>query len=130
MQLNLRIFPSKADRPRLGIWIFCLAWLLGNLALIMGLNLNGGELPAACIFAIACAGWWWGYAAGGAKSRIGLAIGLVALALWTLNLLGVAVSGFHFYVTSLFFWCAAGTLLVLIAAVVISEVRGQARPRA
>lgn len=121
MRSFIRLLPSRSDYSRLGVWIFCVAWLIGNIALIIGLNGAGGEIPAVCGFAIACVIWWGGYRLGGTKRRIGTTVGFLAIAIWTLNLLGALIFAFGHYVADFFFWAAAAALLVLISATAFSE---------
>jgi hypothetical protein len=111
------MLPSKADFP---VWLFCVAWLVGSLALIIGLQGDTGEIPAICIFAIACVMWRGAYKLRGRKSQPGNAIGFLALAIWIANLLGAFVFDFHHYVTDFFFWASAATLLLLIIATVLT----------
>ena len=121
MRSLVRLVPSKGDYTRLAAWLFCIAWLIGNIALIVGLNGAGGEAPAVCGFAIACGTWWGGYKLGGMKSRIGSVVGLLALAIWTLNLLGAIAFAFHHYVADPFFWSFAVALLILIIGTAVSK---------
>ena len=122
MRLLERLIPSKRDHPRLGVWTFCIAWLIGNIALAIGFNGGQGEVPAICIFAIACISWWGGYRLGGTKSRVGNTVGFLAIGIWILNFLGALLLYFHYYVTDLFFWASASALLVLIAAIALTKV--------
>ncbi len=122
MQSPLRILPSKADYHRLAVPIFCVSWLIGNVALIVGLNGAGGTIPAVCGFTIACVIWWGGYRLGGMKRPIGTAIGFLAIGIWMLNLVGAIVFAFHHYAADPFFWCSTITLFLLIVAMALSKV--------
>jgi len=124
MRSIIKLLPSSADHPRLGVWIFGVAWLIGNMSLIIGSNGGSGELPAGVGFAIACASWWGGYRLGGTKSRVGTAVGWLVIGIWTLNLLGALLSAFSHYVADSFFWASVVMLFLLISAVLISnEIR-------
>lgn len=121
MRSLLRILPSKADYPRLAVSMFCIAWLVGSIALIIGLNGDAGEIPAVCIFAIACLMWWGAYKVRGRRGQPGNAIGFLALAIWILNLLGAFVFDFHHYATDLFFWASMVMLLLLIISATVLQ---------
>lgn len=121
MRSLLRFLPSKADYPRLALWMFCTAWLVGSIALIIGLNGDAGEIPAICIFAIACVMWWGAYRVRGKRGQPANAIGFLALAIWILNLLGAFVFDSRQYVTDLFFWASAAMLLLLIISASLSK---------
>lgn len=110
-----RILRSKAD-PRFAVSIFCLAWLVGSIALIIGLHGGTGEIPAICIFVIACVLWRWAYKLRGRRHQPGAAIGLLALAIWIANLLGAFAFDFHHYVADFFFWASTSMILILIIA--------------
>jgi hypothetical protein len=110
-----RILRSKAD-PRFAAAIFCLAWLVGSIALIIGLHGGPGEMPALGIFVIACVLWRWAYRLRGRRRHPGDAIGLLALAIWIANLLGAFAFDFHHYLTDFFFWASTATLLILMIA--------------
>lgn len=115
------MLPSKADYPRLAVGLFCIAWLVGSIALIIGLNGDAGEIPAIVIFAIACVLWWGAYKVRGKRGQPGNAVGFLALAIWILNLLGALVFDSHQYVTDLFFWVSAAMLLLLIISASFSK---------
>jgi hypothetical protein len=123
MRFSPRIRPSKADFPRLRVWIFCITWLVGNIALIIGLNGDRGEVPAAFIFAIACLAWAKAYRLSGAKSLVGNAIGFLAFSIWMLNLGGAFVFDYRHYVPDFFFWTSTVLLLLLIISVTLFEAR-------
>ncbi len=53
MRSLVKLIPSKGDHPRLGTWTFCIAWLIGNVALIIGFNGGQGKVPAIRAFVIA-----------------------------------------------------------------------------
>jgi hypothetical protein len=122
MRSLVRLLPSRRDYSRLTVWMFCLAWLIGNISLIVGLNGSGGEVPAICGFVIACGTWWGAYRLGGTKTRVGSAVGLLAIGIWSVNLLGAMVFAFHHYVADFFFWAIAIALVVLIIATALSNI--------
>jgi hypothetical protein len=115
MRFLRQILRSKTD-PRFAVSIFCLAWLVGSIALIIGLHGGAGEIPAMGIFVIACVLWRWAYQLRGKRHHPGDAIGLLALAIWIANLLGAVAFDFHHYVADFFFWASTVTLLILILA--------------
>jgi hypothetical protein len=115
MRSSWKILPTKTD-PRVPVGVFCAAWLLGTVALIIGLNGEPGEIPAIGIFALACVMWRAAYKLRGRKRQPGNAIGFLALAIWLLNLLAALAFDYHHYVTDLFFWASTATLLLLILA--------------
>jgi O-antigen ligase len=121
MRSLLSFLPSKADYPRLAVWMSCIAWLVGSIALIIGLYGDAGEIPAICIFAIACLLWWGAYKVRGKRGQPGNAIGFLALAIWILNLLGAFVFDFHHYVTDVFFWASIVMLLLLIISAAVLQ---------
>jgi hypothetical protein len=121
MRFFSKVLPSKADYPQLAVWMFCVAWLVGSIALIIGLNGDTGEIPAIFIFAIACVMWRGAYKLRGRKRNPGNAIGFLALAIWIVNLLGAFAFDYHRYVTDLFFWTSAATLLLLILTATLFE---------
>ena len=121
MRFFSRALPSKADYPQLALWVFCISWLVGSIALIMGLNGDTGEIPAIFIFAVACVMWRGAYKLRGRKRHPGNAIGFLALAIWVVNLLGAFAFDFHRYVTDIFFWTSTAILLLLIIATTAFE---------
>jgi hypothetical protein len=121
MRSLVKLIPSKQDYPRLGVWTFCIAWLIGNIALIIGFNGGQGKVPAIFAFVIACITWWGGFWLGGTKGRVGTSVGFLALSIWILNFLGAMALYFHYYVTDLFFWASASALLLLITAIALTK---------
>src|SRR5712692_9944819 len=119
----LKILPTKADQPRLSIWIFILAWLMGNFALIAGLNADGlwENGVTIGIFAIVCAVWWGAFRLGRAKPWVRDTAGLMVIALWALHLLGAILFYFDHYIPDTFFWASAAMLLLLVVSVALSE---------
>jgi hypothetical protein len=129
MRSFLRILRSKADHPQRAVWMLCIAWLVGSIALIIGLHGGAGEIPALCLFGIACLLWRGAYKLRGKKRQPGDAIGFLALAIWIVNLLGAFAYDFHHYVTDLFFWASTATLLILITAAALSGLAPRHRRR-
>jgi hypothetical protein len=122
MRPLVKLLPSTGDYSRLAGWMFGIAWLIGNISLIVGLNGAGGQFPAVCGFSIACGTWWGAFRLGGMRTRAVSAVGLLAIGIWTLNLLGAMVFAFHHYVADLFFWASTAALVVLIVATAFSNV--------
>jgi O-antigen ligase len=129
MRSFLRVLRSKANHPQRAVWILCIAWLVGSSALIIGLHGGAGEIPAICMFAIACVLWRFAYKLRGKKRHPGDAIGFLALAIWSVNLLGALAFDFHYYLTDFFFWASTATLLILIAAALKSGLQPRHRRR-
>lgn len=121
MRLLERVVPSKRNYPRLGVWAFCIAWLIGNAALLIGFNGGQGEAPAICAFVIGCITWWGGYRLGGTKSGVGSAVGFLVLGIWVLSFLGAMVFYYQYYLTDLFFWTSVSALLILITSVALTK---------
>jgi hypothetical protein len=117
----IKILPSKADRSRLSGWIFFIAWWVGAIALVAGLEVAEGlleNLVAMCVFAAACTIWWGAYR----LSNFAKHSGFIVIGLWTFVLLG-ALLHFRDYATRPFFWVSAAMLLLLILVAVVSETR-------
>ena len=121
MRFFSRVLPAKADYPQVALWMFCAAWLVGSMALIIGLNGDAGEIPAIFLFAIACVMWRGAYKLRGRKRNPGNAIGFLALAIWIVNLVGAFAFDYHRYVTDFFFWASMAMLLLLIIATTAFE---------
>jgi len=119
--LPVRVLPPKKDRPRLALWMFFLAWLIGNFALIAGFEGAQG-LPeiafALCIFAIACSAWWGAYRLSNFRS-LG---GFVVIALWLLGPL-IALFDFHDSIRNPFFWGSTVFLLLLLGVAMLVKPR-------
>jgi hypothetical protein len=96
--------------------LFLIAWLLGVGSMHAGFEIEA-EVPATCIFALACGVWWLGYKLSRSANGKGMTVGVVALGLWTLNLTVVLFVDFHHTVTNVFFWASTATFLILIAAI-------------
>jgi hypothetical protein len=90
--------------------------------LILGLEREVGG-PAACAFAAACGLWWTSYKMSLSAERRGMTLGLVALGIWMLNLIGALVLAFRHSVAVPFFWAATAIFLLLIMAFAISDSR-------
>jgi hypothetical protein len=116
----IRLVPSEGDYPRLALWIFAIAWLIGNVSLLVGFNGGNGEAPGIFGFAVACVTWWGACRMGGMKSRIGSTVGLLAITIWTLSLAGAMATDYHYYVKDLFFWGSAFALSALMTAAALS----------
>jgi hypothetical protein len=117
------VLTSRAQ-ARLATLLFLIAWILGAVALTAGFE-SGSDLPAACIFAIACGIWWISYKVCQKADGRGLNLGLVALGMWILNLTGALFLDFRHYVADLLFWVATAIVLFLITAVALSKPRSE-----
>jgi hypothetical protein len=113
---------SERARALLAFLLFFIAWLLGNVGLLVGFEVVA-RVPAATIFAIACVLWWIAYKISRTTSGRGITLGMVALSVWLLNLVGALVFDFHHYAGDIFFWVATVIFLFLITAVVVAERR-------
>jgi len=111
---------SQGVRAKLATLLFLIALLLGNAALIGGLETEGGML-AAGFFAFACVLWWVSYRISRSANGRGLTLGIVALGLWILGVVGALAVAFHHYIVDRFFWASAAILVILIAAIAIRE---------
>jgi hypothetical protein len=112
--LSLRIFPDRSERPRVGAWIFVLAWFIGNLALIAGFEAAQGllqEVVVLGVLAVGCGAWWGAYRMSDYQSRGGF----VVLILWVLSFI-VPLLDLHVYVRNAFFWGAAAMIALLSLA--------------
>jgi|GEM_PF-2231692 len=114
-------------RAKLAILLFLIAWVLGAVALTGGFE-SGADLPAACVFAIACGLWWTAYKLCQKSGGRGLTLGLIALGMWMLNLSGALLLDFRHYVDSLLFWVATAIVLFLIAGIALSKPPSEGSP--
>ena len=105
-------------RAKLATLLFLIALLLGNVALIGGLEKEGSMLFAG-LFATACVLWWISYRISRPANCRGITLGFVALGLWILNLAGALAISFHHYIVDHFFWASASVLFVLIAVIAL-----------
>jgi hypothetical protein len=112
--------PNQGVRAKLATLLFLIALLLGNVALIGGLEMEGG-IPAAGFFAVVCMLWWISFRISRSANGRGLTLGIVALGLWILNVAGALAFDFHRLIVDHFFWASAAILLVLIAAIALSD---------
>jgi hypothetical protein len=115
-----RTVANQSVRAKLARLLFLIALLLGNGALIGGLEAEGGML-AACFFAVACILWWISFRISRSANSRGMTLGVVSLGLWILGLAGALVVAFHHYIVDHFFWACAAILLVLVAAIALSN---------
>ena len=111
---------SAKARSLLSWLLFLVAWLLGNIGLMVSFE-RGANLPGACVFAIACVLWWTSYKMSLAANGRASTLGFVALTVWTLNLVGALVFDFHDCVHDPFFWVSTAMFLLLITGLVFSE---------
>ena len=109
-------------RAKLATLLFLIALLLGNSALIGGLEMEGGMFFAG-LFAAVCILWWISFRISRSANGRGMTLGFVALGLWILNLIGALVFDFRHYIGDHFFWAYAAVLLVLIAAIAIRDTQ-------
>jgi hypothetical protein len=113
------VLTSRA-RALLATLLFLVAWLFGNGALIIGLN-GGADMFGVSGFAAASALWWASYKISRSANGRGMTLGVVALTVWMLSLLGALVSAFRHYVADIFFWASTAIFLVLVTAVALSK---------
>ena len=119
--MSVQVLPAKTDRPRASWWIFVLAWLVGNLALIAGFE--GAEsvledVLALCVLLAACGGWWGAYKISDFRSRGGF----IVIALWMCSLL-VPLLDFRHYIRDPFFWGSASMLALLAGSAALMKPR-------
>jgi hypothetical protein len=111
---------TSRERTRLAQLLFLVAWLLGNLAGIAGLENAEGllqNLAAMCVFAVACAIWW----SGCRLSNFGPG-GFIVIGLWAFGLLG-ALLDFRYSGAQPFFWFFGAALIALIVVMTVSQRR-------
>jgi hypothetical protein len=111
---------SAGVRGKLATLLFLIALLLGNGALIGGLENEAGMFSAG-VFAVVCVLWWISYRMSRSANSGGITLGFVALGLWILALAGALAIDFHHFIVDHFFWASAGILFVLIAAITLSN---------
>ena len=129
--MSLTVLPPRGDRSRLSFWIFLIAWLIGNLALIAGFEGAAGFLEnafALCILAIACSAWWGAYKLCNFRNRGGL----VVIVLWLVGPL-VALLDFQETIRNPFFWCSTALLSSILGVALLTKARpesaGEARSK-
>jgi hypothetical protein len=111
---------SVRERALLALLLFLIAWLLGNVGLIVGFEL-GARAPAVMVFVIACLLWWISYRISRSAEGRGMKLGFVALSVWMLGLLGELFLNFHDCIADPFFWVATTIFLLLVTAFAVSE---------
>ena len=104
----------------MGVWLFIIAWLLGNVALI-GLTNQGEEIVFTCAFAIACGLWWGGLKLGGLSTAVGTSVGFIVLVIWTLGLLSALALSFRSFASDIFFWASSAMVLFLLFTAALSK---------
>ena len=117
----VRILPAKADRSRVSWWIFVLAWLIGNFALIAGFQGAEGlleDMLALCVLVVACGAWWGAYRISNFRNRGGF----IVIALWTLGPIG-ALFDFRHNMRNPFFWGSAAMLVFLAGGAALARPR-------
>ena len=115
----MKILPAKTDRPRASWWIFALAWLIGNVALIAGFEGAQGLLQdvlALCVLLVACGAWWGAYKISNFPNRGGF----IVIALWMFSLL-VPLLDFRHYNRDPFFWGSAAMLAFLAGGAALAR---------
>jgi len=112
---------STRARGLLALLLFLIAWLLGTVGLIVVFELEA-KIPATTTFLIACMRWWISYKLSRSANGRGLMLGVVALSVWMLNLVGGLLLNFHYWIADSFFWVSTAMFLLLITALVVSEV--------
>lgn len=119
--MNLTVYvPNPRVRAGLSMLLFLIAWVLGIAALRAGYE-SYDDVPATCIFAVACVLWWISYKISRSANRRGMTLGLVALGMWMLNLVGLLVVNFRDFVASFFFWGCSAIFLLLVTALAFSD---------
>jgi hypothetical protein len=111
---------SLRERVLLAPLLFLIAWLLGNVGLIVGFE-AGARVPATTIFAVACVLWWISYKISRSTNGYGITLGVLALSVWMLGLLGTLLFDFHDPIADSFFWISTSILLLLITTLAVSE---------
>ena len=119
---------SPDIRGKLATLLFLIALLLGNGALIGGLENEAGMFSAG-VFAVVCLLWWISYRMSRSANSRGITLGFVALGLWILALAGALAVDFHHFIVDHFFWASTGILFVLVAAIALSDTPPES-PRA
>ena len=123
--MPLTVLPSKGDRFRVSAWIFIIAWLIGNLAMIAGFESAEGFLQNALVLGIlatACGAWWVGYKLSNFRNHGGF----VVIALWLLGPI-IALLDFQQCIRTPFFWGSVFLLSLLVAlALSAKPLRGAA----
>ena len=131
MHLPAVILTPKA-RALLAAFLFLVACNMNHLKALsspMRGGFNGiADVPATCMFAVACGLWWMAYKISRSANGRGITLGFVALGLWMLNSIGALVLDFHHYVADFFFWASTAIFLLLITAVALSD-KPSGRPR-
>jgi len=122
MHLPAVVLTPRA-RALLTVLLFLVAWLLGNGALIGGLEMEQG-VPAVSAFAVACALWWTSYKISRSAHGRGMTFGFVVLGIWMLNLIAALVFTFRHSVADPFFWVSTAIFLLLIIAVARTDSVG------
>ena len=119
--MSMRVLPTKEERPRVSLWIFFIAWLMGNIALVAGFEAAEGFLDSAialCVLAVAGGLWWGAYKFSDFRSRGGF----VVLGLWLLGTL-VPLRDFHYTIRNPFFWGSTALLSSLLVAALFVRPR-------
>ncbi len=111
----------ERERGLLALLLFLIAWLLGNVSLIGIFELEA-KVPATTTFLVACALWWISYKMSRSANGRGITLGVVALSVWMLSLVGGLLLNFHYWIADPFFWISTAIFLLLITALVVSEV--------
>jgi len=94
---------STRARGLLALLLFLIVWLLGTVGLIGVFELEA-KIPATTTFLIACMLWWISYKLSRSANGRGLMLGVVALSVWMLNLVGGLLLNFHYWIADSFFW--------------------------
>jgi hypothetical protein len=114
----MKILPPRADQPRVAGWIFMFTWLLGGVALVIGLE-DDGTVEAVCallMLLVACGLWLWAVKLSRGKGEGGL----VVIAFWLICLAIAVLSDFRHYIKDVFVWVSTGIICCLIVAFVTS----------
>jgi len=118
--------PSVVLTPRarglIAVSLFLIAWWLGTASVIGAYELEGPIL-FSCTFALAALLWRISYRISRSVNGRGMTLGAIVLSLWMLSLSAALLIDFRHFVRDPFFWTSSTILLVLVAALAVSDAR-------